>query len=55
MTPEFARNPFDLLGLPVGFAVDAARLERRGIDGEARRKTEQLEVVLMEIERHRDS
>ena len=28
MTPEFARNHFDLLGLPVGFAVDAARLER---------------------------
>lgn len=28
MTPEFARNHFELLGLPVGFALDAARLEQ---------------------------
>jgi len=28
MTPESARNHFELLGLPVGYAVDAARLER---------------------------
>jgi len=27
MTPEFTRNHFDLLGLPVAYAVDAARLE----------------------------
>ncbi len=29
MTPEFARNHFELLGLPVAFAMDAARLEQR--------------------------
>ncbi len=29
MTPEFARNHFELLGLPVGYAVDASRLEDR--------------------------
>ncbi len=29
MTPEFSRNHYDLLGLPVAFAVDAARLEQR--------------------------
>jgi molecular chaperone HscB len=28
MTPEFSRNHFELLGLPVAFAVDPARLER---------------------------
>jgi molecular chaperone HscB len=28
MTPDFSRNHFELLGLPVHFAVDAARLER---------------------------
>src|SRR5471032_1822363 len=27
MTPDFSRNHFELLGLPVHFAVDAARLE----------------------------
>ncbi len=27
MTPDFARNHFELLGLPVAFGVDAARLE----------------------------
>ena len=27
MTPEFSRNHFELLGLPVGYSVDAARLE----------------------------
>src|SRR5690349_10108425 len=27
-TPDFSRNHFDLLGVPVGFAVDASRLER---------------------------
>ena len=29
MTPEFSRNHFDLLGLPVTYAVDPARLEQR--------------------------
>lgn len=29
MTPEFARNHFDLLGLPLGYAVDLAHLEQR--------------------------
>ncbi len=29
MTPEFARNHYDLLGLPLGYAVDLARLEQR--------------------------
>ena len=29
MTPEFSRNHFDLLGLPVAYAMDAARLEGR--------------------------
>jgi len=28
MTPDFARDHFELLGLPVRYAVDAARLER---------------------------
>ena len=28
-TPDFARNHFELLGLPVAFAVDPARLESR--------------------------
>jgi molecular chaperone HscB len=28
MTVDFARNHFELLGLPVGYAVDPARLER---------------------------
>jgi molecular chaperone HscB len=28
MTPEFSRNHFELLGLPVGYSLDAARLER---------------------------
>ena len=28
MNPEFSRDHFDLLGLPVAYAVDAARLER---------------------------
>lgn len=28
MTPEFSRNHFELLGLPVGYALDSARLER---------------------------
>jgi molecular chaperone HscB len=28
MTPDFARNHFELLGLPVAFGVDAARLEQ---------------------------
>ena len=28
MTPEFARNHFELLGLPVAYAVDSTRLER---------------------------
>ena len=27
MNPEFSRDHFDLLGLPVAYAVDAARLE----------------------------
>ena len=29
MTPEFSRNHFDLLGLPLGYAVDLARLDER--------------------------
>lgn len=29
MTPEFSRNHFDLLGFPVAYAVDPARLEQR--------------------------
>jgi molecular chaperone HscB len=29
VTPEFSRNHFDLLGLPLAYAVDAARLEQR--------------------------
>lgn len=29
MTPEFSRNHFDLLGFPVAYTVDAARLEQR--------------------------
>jgi molecular chaperone HscB len=29
MSPDFSRNHFELLGLPVSFAVDAAELERR--------------------------
>jgi molecular chaperone HscB len=29
MTPEFGRNHFDLLGMPVAFALDAGRLEQR--------------------------
>ena len=29
MTPEFSRNHFELLGLPVGYSLDAERLERR--------------------------
>lgn len=29
MTPDFARNHFELLGLPVAFAVDPSRLEER--------------------------
>lgn len=29
MTPEFARNHFELLGLPVLYGLDAARLEQR--------------------------
>ncbi len=29
MTPEFSRNHFDLLGVPVAYTVDAARLEER--------------------------
>jgi molecular chaperone HscB len=28
LTPEFSRNHFDLLGVPLAYAVDAARLER---------------------------
>jgi molecular chaperone HscB len=28
MTPDFARNHFELLGLPVAYAVDASRLEK---------------------------
>ncbi len=28
MSPEFSRNHFELLGLPVGYSVDGARLER---------------------------
>jgi molecular chaperone HscB len=28
MTPDFTRNHFELLGLPVAYAVDASRLER---------------------------
>ena len=28
MTPEFSRNHFELLGLPVGYSLDPARLER---------------------------
>ena len=28
LTPEFSRNHFELLGLPVAFAVDAAALDR---------------------------
>ena len=28
MTPEFSRNHFELLGLPVGYSLDSARLER---------------------------
>ena len=28
MSPDFARNHFELLGLPVAFGVDAARLEQ---------------------------
>ena len=28
MTPEFSRNHFELLGLPVSYALDAAALER---------------------------
>jgi molecular chaperone HscB len=27
MTPEFSRNHFELLGLPVGYSLDVARLE----------------------------
>jgi len=27
-SPDFSRNHFELLGLPVGFSVDASRLER---------------------------
>jgi molecular chaperone HscB len=27
MSPEFSRNHFELLGLPVGYSLDAARLE----------------------------
>ena len=29
MTPDFARNHFELLGLPAAFALDASRLEQR--------------------------
>jgi molecular chaperone HscB len=29
LTPDFARNHFDLLGLPIAYGVDAARLEQR--------------------------
>ena len=29
MTPDFARNHFELLGLPAAFALDATRLEQR--------------------------
>jgi molecular chaperone HscB len=29
VTPDFARNHFELLGLPVAYAVDASRLEQR--------------------------
>jgi molecular chaperone HscB len=29
LIPDFARNHFDLLGLPVAYAVDPARLEQR--------------------------
>jgi molecular chaperone HscB len=29
MTPEFAHNHFDLLGLPLSYALDASRLESR--------------------------
>lgn len=29
MNPDFTRNHFDLLGLPVAYAVDPARLEQR--------------------------
>ena len=29
MTPDFARNHFELLGLPAVFALDASRLEQR--------------------------
>jgi len=29
MTPDFSRNHFELLGLPVVFALDASRLEQR--------------------------
>jgi len=29
LTPDFARNHFDLLGLPVAYGVDASRLEQR--------------------------
>jgi molecular chaperone HscB len=36
MTPEFAHNHFDLLGLPVSFAVDATRLEGRYRDLQGR-------------------
>ena len=36
MTPDFARNHFELLGLPVAFAVDPARLEERYRDLQGR-------------------
>jgi molecular chaperone HscB len=29
LTPEFSRNHFDLLGLPLAYAIDTARLESR--------------------------
>ena len=36
MTPDFARNHFDLLGLPVAYRVDAPDLERRFRDVQSR-------------------
>ena len=36
MTPEFARNHFELLGLPPAFGVDPARLEERYRDLQSR-------------------